>query len=328
MSFSFVAFGLKINLNTLLPNLNTWPRSPSSFEEIHIWLNDKPTWWNRPYAPGILLYSSPILYGTGKPGVTIQVLPNSGFWVVTYFDGTEFILNGSGSKVWATWPDSLTLEDTLTYLLGPIMGFILRFRGITCLHASAIEIADKAVIIVGCSGAGKSTTAAAFAKLGYPILSDDIVALIPKKDKFWVQPAYPWVRLWPASVELLFDSPTALPRIVPGNSDWDKRYLDLTQEGYRFEDKPMPIGAIYILGDRSFDSQRPYFESIPKPRALIDLIGHSYTNRLLTKEMRTQEFECLSKVVSSVPVHKVYSHADPKEIFNLCHAIVDDFSQL
>ncbi len=328
MAFSFFAFGLKINLNIVIPCLQNWSTPTSYLEEIYVWFNEHPVGWEKFSNSAVLVYCSPLVHGADKPVVIIAALPDKSLWTITYSDGTQFIVHHSGTQVWATWPSSLTVEDTITYFLGPIMGLILRFRGITCLHASAILIEDSVVTIVGSSGSGKSTTAAAFAKLGYPILSDDIVALIPRNNQFWIQPAYPWVRLWPASVELLFNSPTALPRIVPENSDWDKRYLDLKQEGYAFQEQPMPLGGIYILTERAFEPKRPYFENLPISKALIHLIGHSYTNRLLNKEMRTQQFQDLSQVVSHVPVRQVYPHGDPKEIFNLCDAILDDFSQV
>ena len=104
------------------------------------------------------------------------------------------------------------------------------YEAYSCLHASAVAIEGRAVAIVGPSGAGKSSTAAAFARLGYPVLSDDIVALTGDGQRFHVQPAYPRVRLWPSAVTSLFGSRDALPRIVP---DWEKRYLPLI-DGYPF----------------------------------------------------------------------------------------------
>jgi len=327
VSFYFSAFGLTIQSNLWLSFLQDWQSQTSITVDLYLWLKKYPSQWSTISLESVLLYRSPVNDHLGQPIVVIRRVPKDKLFVVTYGDGTEFVIHEAGDQVWATWPDDLTLEDTITYFLGPIMGFILRFRGITCLHANAIAMEKEAIAIVGDSGAGKSTTAAAFAKLGYPILSDDIVALIPKNGQWWVAPAYPWIRLWSESVESLFGSPTALPRIVPTHPTWEKRYLDLTQKEYKFQETAMVLGGVYILGQRRFEPKRPYFKSIPKSEALLNLINYAYTNRLLTKVMRIQEFQCLGQVASQTSVRKVYPHADPKEIFNLCHAIVDDFSK-
>ena len=73
-----------------------------------------------------------------------------------------------GTKLWASWPSHSSVEEAATYLLGPVLGLLLRFRGVTCLHASAVAIGDSVIAFVGAEGAGKSTTAAAFARPGMP----------------------------------------------------------------------------------------------------------------------------------------------------------------
>ncbi len=57
------------------------------------------------------------------------------------------------------------------------MGTALRLQGKICLHSSVIAVGEYALAIIGAKGAGKSTTAAALAKRGYPILADDIAVL-------------------------------------------------------------------------------------------------------------------------------------------------------
>ena len=96
-----------------------------------------------------------------------------------------------------------TVEYMATYLLGPILGYILRLHDIVALHASSVVIDGQAVAMVGGPEAGKSTTAAAMAIRGFPVLADDVTALDPCPQGFMVRPAYPHLRLWPASAESL-----------------------------------------------------------------------------------------------------------------------------
>ena len=83
---------------------------------------------------------------------------------ISYCDGTQFWLDRKRENLWATWAAaSSSLEDALTYLLGPVLGIVLRLRGLVCFHASAVALGDRAIALAGFPGAGKSTTAAAFA---------------------------------------------------------------------------------------------------------------------------------------------------------------------
>jgi hypothetical protein len=42
------------------------------------------------------------------------------------------------------------------------------------------------------------------AKRGYSVLAEDVVTLDDRGDHFLVRPAYPCIRLWPASVKALY----------------------------------------------------------------------------------------------------------------------------
>lgn len=238
-----------------------------------------------------------------------------------YGDGPRFAVEGRGREVWADWPENYTLEDACTYLLGPVMGFVLRLRGTVCLHASAVAVEDRAIALVGLPGAGKSTTAAGFACSGFPVLSDDIVALSSEGGQWLVQPGYPRVNLWPDSVRALFESEDALPPITP---TWNKRYLSLGQNGRHFASNPLPLGAIYILDSRDPTLTAPVVEAVSSKEALITLVANTYVNYLLDRNMRRTEFDVLSRVVSGIPVRRVRPPDDPSAILGLCSAIAAD----
>ena len=59
-------------------------------------------------------------------------------------------------------------------LLGRMMAYLLRQRGWLPLHAGSVAINGRAVLLLGRSGAGKSTTTAAFHMAGYPVITDDV----------------------------------------------------------------------------------------------------------------------------------------------------------
>jgi len=205
------------------------------------------------------------------------------------------------------------------------MGFVLLLRGLVCLHASAIVVDGEAIALVGPAGAGKSTTAAAFAARGFSVLAEDVVTLDDRGDIFMVRPAYPCIRLWPASAATLYGSRSALPPLTP---NWDKLYLDLTQRSGQFENEPRRLAAIYLLDERSDDPEAPFVHSLDPAGGMISLIANTYGTKLLDKHMRAREFALLSRLSRHVPLRRVTPHADPAAIPKLCDLLVADFENI
>src|SRR5258706_16447068 len=79
-------------------------------------------------------YVSPDRDAAGAPHVRVSRRAADDYFRIEYLDGTVIAVASRGGEGWATWPREASVEDTATYLLGPTLGFVLRLRGITCLH--------------------------------------------------------------------------------------------------------------------------------------------------------------------------------------------------
>ena len=277
-----------------------------------------------PSQPEELSYASSYKDEAGNPALTIWKSAGSRYLRLAYFDGTQFWLDREGTEVWATWPGNLTVEDTAAYLLGPVLGFMLRVRGVTCLHASAVAFGEKAVAFVGSEGAGKSTTAAALARQGHAVLSDDVVALAEHNGSFFVHPASPYLCLWPESVESLYGSAEALPRFSP---NYEKRCLSLQKQDLRFETRALPLAAIYILGDRRADPA-PAVEEISPQRAFFALVANTFATNTLDSTMRAKEFAMLARLAPRVPIRVLCAHSDPSRLKDLCDLLAQETKRL
>ena len=321
---NYFVFGLHLRSNLPLPVVKPDNSSTESCEvKLHLGL--------RPYSDEEnsrrseeLTYASADTNAAGESALRIFKVDQGAFVRLAYEDGTQFWLDGKRENIWATWPSASSIENTASYLLGPVLGLLLRLRGVTCLHASAVAFEDRSVAFVGQTGSGKSTTAAAFARQGYGVISDDIVALVEHEGSLHVMPAYPHLCLWPESVRMLYDSPEALPRLLP---DWDKRRLALGEQGTRFESRCLPLGAIYLLSERR-PNPAPYVESMRPQNALLALVADTYANKILDREMRAREFAVLGRLVTTVPVRRVYPHEDPTRLEELCSVLREDFESL
>lgn len=320
MSIGYSAYGIRLHADIPIPGLLS--SSLADEIDVKVWLKSVPGWIeDKLTAQRAIRYSSPCQDEQEKPTLRVWEIAG-GYFHLIYSDATEFIVNPMGTEIWARWPDELTLEDTATYLLGPVMGFVMILRGTICLHASAIAFDDKAIAMLGPRSAGKSTTAAAFARLGYSVLTDDVVALDDRGDSFLIQPGYPRLRLWPDSVDALFGEGDALPLLTP---NWDKRYLDLTGQEYKFQQKSLPLAAVYILGDRSDDPRAPFVQAVSANTGMMALVANTYATYLKDKAMRAQEFDLLNRILNHVPLRHVTPNADTAYLSRLCEVILDDF---
>ena len=330
LNFTYSVFGLSLRSNLPIPNLTTeilaeeFPSLESSNDlTVAIHLRTSPHGNAAiPSGPEQLSYDSPYKDEAGNPALRIWKVAGSRYLRLAYFDGTQFWLDREGTEVWATWPENLQIEDTATYLLGPVLGILLRLRGVTCLHASAVAFGDAAVAFVGSEGAGKSTTAAALAQHGHAILSDDVVALAEHDGSFFVHPAYPYLCLWPESVESLYGSPDALPQF---SANYEKRFLSLGTQELRFAERPLPLAAIYILGDRRSDPA-PLVEELAPQKAFLALVANTFATNTLDSGMRAKEFEILARLAPSVPIRALCAHQDASRLPELC-ALLDEEAQ-
>jgi hypothetical protein len=316
-------YGLGVLANKRIPTI---PHSTIENADVRVSFGVLPDWINSLQPHEIeTTYVADYTNEAGKPAVVFSKLHNGNFFRFSYADNTEFVIDKSGREIWTTWQEPLTLEDTTTYLLGPVMGFVLLLRGLVCLHASAIVVDGAAIALVGPAGAGKSTTAAAFSARGFSVLAEDVVTLDDRGARFLVRPAYPCIRLWPASAATLYGSRSALPPLTP---NWDKCYLDLTQRSGQFENESRCLAAIYLLNERSEDPRAPFVEVVDRADGLLSLIGNTYGTKLMDKQMRAREFDLLGRVMGQVPLRRITPHTDPGRLGELCDRLLSDFERL
>ncbi len=157
-------------------------------------------------------------------------------------------------------------------ILGAAMSVILRQRGMLVLHASSVAIDGKAVAFMGGSGWGKSTLANTFHTKGYPVLTDDVLAIDTQTTSPVVIPAFPQFKLCRDAAVALGHDPETLKPLFPNAP---KLSYEFTQG---FQQTPLPLHCIYVLdkGDRHAITRL-------KPQdAFLELIRHTRSANLLT----------------------------------------------
>jgi hypothetical protein len=258
------------------------------------------------------------------PGQELSVVAHrlsGGACRLDYHDGTRVVVSNDGTRIWSVPAPGVEMDDACLHLMGQPLGLALRHQGLPCLHASAVAIDGVAIALMGPSGAGKSSTAAAFAKKGFAVLADDVTALREAQGGFRVQPSLPRVRLWSDSVEALFGTPDALPRLIP---NWEKCYLPLGDETFRFHPEPLDLACVYVIEPRE-RREKTGFEAMDRRQALMALVADSFGAVWLDAAGRAAEFQALASLAARVPVRRIRPREDIGRIPDLSEAILADW---
>jgi hypothetical protein len=318
---SYRAYGLSIVADFSIPGLEpaTEPTFPA---DVTLQVGREPDWVSCALRlPSECYHQKSAEHETGDPAFLVNALGGMEFFELVYGDGTQFVVDSAATKVWGRWKPPLVLEDLMTYFLGPVMGFLLRRRGVTPLHASSVRVGGQAVILSGAALAGKSTTAAALALRGIRVLCEDVAVLKEDSDGFWVEPGYPRVCVWPDAAENLLGKGEALPRLTP---NWEKCFLALDGVRGNFEPERRPLGVVYLFAERSVEANAPRIEKMTPQAALLELVQNTYMNWLLDRVQRASEFDVLSRLVARVPVRRIVPHQDASRLGALCEVLLDD----
>jgi hypothetical protein len=245
-------------------------------------------------APHVAVYNSDAV-GGGAPQVIVSRSRHG--YRFEYEDGTSVWIDAAAERVWMTW--NTTFEDACTYLIGPIMAFVLRLRGEVALHASAVKIGELAVALIGPHGSGKSTTAAALARAGCAVITDDLLRLTPEAVGWRAYPYGNMLRLWPASAALLYGDPERLPRIT---ASWDKRGLTLGRyRGAVPAGAPVPVRTLIFLSRSAYVDAGCEARPVNGSDAILRLIANSAAGHLLDAPARAQEFRAVARLANDVP---------------------------
>lgn len=322
VSYSYRAYGLGVVSSHAIPGLGP-ARTGIGAPDVEFQQCGEPQSWVDSFLPlpNQTVSHKDEPHGSPDPSFRLIMYGQGSGYELNYSDGTRFLVDARGERVWGTYRPPLTTEDLATYFLGPVMGFLLRRRQVMSLHASAVDIGGRAVCFCGDAGSGKSTTAAAFALRGRPVLAEDIVPLREAGGQVFAVPGYPRVCVWPESAHLLLGSEDALPALTPV---WEKRYLDLDGRRARFAAAELPLAVLYLLGERRSESGAPRIEAVTAAAALLYLVQNTYMNWVLDKQQRAAEFDALSRLVRTVAVRRIVPHADPAKLGELCKIIEDD----
>lgn len=180
------------------------------------------------------------------------------------------------------------LETLYRNSIEPIIGNHL---GGLNLHGSAVAGPDGAIAFLGLSRSGKTTLAGAFARAGYPFLTEDVLSLVPDGASYQVQPQRPVLRLFHDSAAFLLGND-------PG---WEDEESKAELPGLPFADRPLPLSAICLLGPGEADDVS--LTRLGAADALTQLIRHAFVLDVEDRARLAGHFGRLGELAALVPCH-------------------------
>jgi hypothetical protein len=119
-------------------------------------------------------------------------------YVLRFSDFGDFEVSACGRRIMAYAAQALPPATLRHLLLDQVLPLALGRMGRTAIHASAVQVPGLGVVaFAGRAGCGKSTLAAALAREGCAVMSDDCLVIAVRPGGVWAVPSYRGVRLWP-----------------------------------------------------------------------------------------------------------------------------------
>ena len=244
------------------------------------------------------LYLSPSLNASGEPVVQLFEVSSS-TWLMRFPGIADFTLRQGEIECQLVDQALAYMIDVL--LLGHVMACYLEQQDVLALHAGALVVGDRAVLLAGDKGAGKSSMVTSMVTAGFSLMSDDIAAVEESNGVVLCRSAFPLVKLTPEQLErFATGSNRSYPRFHPGFTKLSVPVSDLGE----FDPGPRPVGVIYLLERGKFES--PVIETLPPARAVVELAHHSFLGHILeSTPLQRQRFGHLVRVARAVPVRRL-----------------------
>jgi hypothetical protein len=208
-------------------------------------------------------------------------------------DCGEFIISTDLSEVVVRRGDPQHAALLPIIMAGTVVTILLRLRGETVLHASAVSIDGGALAFVGQSGRGKSTVAALLCLSGFELFTDDLLVVRPGPPPTCLGGATE-LRLREAAFAIARDQPSADTRRTA-----DDR-LALASAGALQEE--LPLAAI-VIPSPSRTATDIHVDLLPPSDALIVILAIPRLYGWKRSVEISRDFSVLSRLFNDVPVY-------------------------
>lgn len=220
--------------------------------------------------------------------------------VSTLTHGTFLVVVGSMARflvepgrITAEFRPNLPAPLRSKLLMSTPVALLLYSAGTLGLHAGAVEVGGRAILIAATGGSGKTTLTTAFHLAGHRLLGDDLAAVGSEATVF---PAQALVRVRPQTAEWLR---TKLSNTTPLWSADGHEFHEIALDR-RGSGDPVPVAAIVILG---WSENGPQLTTIPPAIAIQALWDKTFY--LADGTGAAVTLDRLGDLVDAVPAYRL-----------------------
>ena len=234
-------------------------------------------------------------------------------WAIEHWIGDRLAVEFPGRATFELSRESVSLvaEETgdpdlvAHLLLDHVMPRVIALRGDLMLHAAgAIGPSGRAHLVLGKTGAGKSTTVAGLASAGWALLDDDGIRIVETDDGPVAMPGTGGIRLDPASANVLLpDAPQGHP-MAKGHP---KSRFPAEGGGFRMAQAPAHVAGVYLL--QRTDVLEPRLESFGLADAVSTIVEHGFHMADEPAAIARQAFERATAIAAAAPVGRLLHSA-------------------
>lgn len=206
-------------------------------------------------------------------------------------------------------------EAAQAYVLAAGLSYCLIARGIEPTHGTALLVNGEAIALIGDSGYGKSTLAAGFVAAGHPLITDDMLILQRRGQRWMVLPGAARLKLYPAVRDALLPGNKAV-RMNPF-TDKEVMLLDGVSQ-------PAPLRTIYLLPRVAAQAKQIRFRRVTPRAAFFALLRNTFSNTPQHAERLKNQFEFATAVSASMPVRAVRYPKLLERVPEVVRAICED----
>ncbi len=234
--------------------------------------------------------------GRGEAWFQHARLPDDSLYL-RWTDLFEFHVSADGRRILGRPLDGISPEAFQTYMVSQVLSFALLRQGIEPLHSTTVVVSGEAVALLGDCGYGKSSLGAAFLRAGHRLLTDDLLVVKEKKNRFLAQPGPPRLKLFPEVARTVLGDRVAGS---PMNPRTPKLVLPLAPG--EAAATPAPLRAFYLLPAGGAARKRISLRRLRPRQAFLALVANTFNPVITERGRLARQFQTAARLAEALPV--------------------------
>ncbi len=299
--YYYWAYGLTIRSSVLFPEL--FPIDETGVTDVELVIGDVPDTIS------------------GETGFRSSHLMISSSEYLLHVKGIASYYVSSGSRIIIKPLDSADWESIRLFCLSNAFAALLHQRNQIPLHCSAFIDQDELVLIMGESGAGKSTTLAAMINKGYIPFSDDVCVPVISEtnDELYLYSSYPMMKYWlDTYAKVDIGGGTKDRKIRPDQEKYGVYFHD------RFSRTPMKVKRVVLI-EKEASATEVSVRAIQGIELFQRLERNAYRGEYIGfSGLQKEHFTLFSRIANTTKTMLISRPADENSIAAVAEIIVRD----